>query len=210
MEPMRTCKGYALGLTVSTRGGGHCSGAPLTETMGWPTEVSKKMWRVTTAGKPTLYEGKAKIVVYYERLHEVLNSLGICFITSNWWSWDLLGPDDYAKLFSTATGWNVTGKELMTIGERIHNVEKAFNVLHAGFNRHQDYPPIRFMRERVKSGPLKGERLEKDKWDAMLSEYYMLHGWDKKTGYQTRKCLEALDLVEVAGDLEKVSKLARS
>jgi len=95
----------------------------------------------------------------------------------------------------------------MTIGRRIHNVEKAFNTLHAGFSREDDYPPPRFMNEPVKGGEWEGEILTKEGWDFMLDEYYRFSGWDKKTGYQLRKCLEDLDLKEVADDLDKVGRL---
>jgi len=209
-EPLRTCKGYALGIVVSTRGGGHCSGSIETELMRAPPEICKKIWKTATAGDPAVYKGKAKVVVYYERLHGVLNSLGVCFFTSIWETLDLLKPNDYAKLLSAATGWKITGSELMMIGERIHNVEKAFNVLHAGFSRKDDYPPKRFMEEPVKSGPLRGELLEKSKWDEMINEYYELHNWDGKTGLQTRKCLIDLDLVEIANNLKKSHKLVEN
>ena len=207
-EPIRTCKGWALGVVVSTRGGGHCSGAPSTEFMNVSPEVSKKIWDVETAGQPTSYEGKAKMVVYYERFHELLNCLGVCFYTSNWETTDLLWPKDYAKFLSAVTGRKITGKELMLIGERIHNIEKAFNMLHASFSRKDDYPPERLVKEPVRSGPLRGERLDRNSWDKMLDEYYLLHNWDKKTGWPTRKCLTALGLTGIANDLQRAGKLS--
>ena len=41
----------------------------------------------------------------------------------------------------------------------------------------------------------------------MLDEYYEIHGWDKKTSFPTRKCLENLNLKKVADDLEEAGKL---
>ena len=87
-------------------------------------------------------------------------------------------------------------KELMKAGERIHNVEKMFNVYHAGFTRKDDFPPKRLMEEPIQSGPLKGELLKEDEWEKMLDEYYSLHGWDCRTGYPTKEKLEELDLQE--------------
>ncbi len=118
----------------------------------------------------------------------------------------MLNPDDYASLVSAATGWRITGKELMLIGERIINVGKAFNTIHAKFSRKDDYPPKRLMEEPIKSGPFKRERLEKDKWDKMLDEYYWLHNWDVKTGLQTREGLERLSLKQIVEDLERHHK----
>ena len=82
----------------------------------------------------------------------------------------------------------------MRVGERIHNIEKAFNTLHAEFSRKDDYPPQKFLDERIQSGPRKGEKLSLEKWDEMLDEYYELHGWDKETARPTAETLKALGL----------------
>ncbi|MBW2311242.1 MAG: hypothetical protein JRF35_09225 [Deltaproteobacteria bacterium] len=112
----------------------------------------------------------------------------------------------FLPTFARAYG-EINGDELMVVGDRIHNVEKAFNVLHAGFSRGDDQPPKRFMEELIRSGPMRGEKLTKEGWDKMLDEYYELHGWDKATGWQTRECLEGLGLKSVADDLEKAGRL---
>jgi aldehyde:ferredoxin oxidoreductase len=208
IEGMRAAKSWALGCVVSTRGGAHTRGANLAEL--WqdiPSEVLQKIWGIQKLEGPTSYENKEKLVVYYERLQAILDSLNICMFATHWFSVDLLGPEEMAKLYSAATGKEMNGEELMTMGERIHNIEKAFNVLHAGFSRKDDYPPHRFMEEPIRSGPMKGERLVREKWDEMLDRYYGLHAWDKRTGWQTRKCLEDLDLKKLADDLERVGKL---
>ena len=208
IESMRgSGRGWALGCVVSTRGGTHTRGANLIEGMGVSPDVCQRIWKIPGLDGPLSYENKAKLVVYYERLQAVLDSLGICMFCSNWAGVDLLGPDDLAELYSSATGKEISGREIMLVGERIHNIEKAFNVLHAGFSRHDDYPPQKFMEEPIQSGPMKGEKLSKEKWDDMLDEYYELHGWDTTTSWQSRKCLEDLDLKNIADDLEKAGLL---
>ena len=37
-----------------------------------------------------------------------------------------------------------------------------------------------------------------------------MNNWNKKTSFPTRKCLEDLDLKQVADDLEKIGKLGSS
>ncbi len=208
MEALRGAgRGWALGCTISTRGGAHTRGANQAEAWDVTPEMCQRLWGIPGLEGPLSYQNKAKLVVYYEKLQAILDSLGVCMFCSHWAGLDLLGPDDLAELYSAATGNKITGEELMLAGERIHNVEKAFNVLHAGFSRQDDYPPRRFMEEPVKSGPMKGELLAREKWDKMLDEYYELHGWDKVTGWQTRQCLEALDLKKIADDLEKAGRL---
>lgn len=209
IEGMRTMKGWALGCVVSTRGGAHTRGAIGCEASSdAPVEVMQKEFGISSWTNHLSYENKAKLVVYYERLKGVVDSLNICLHMTNWESLDLLDSRDLTKLYTEATGKKISSNEMMVIGERIHNIEKAFNVLHTGFAREDDYPPLRFMEEQVKSGPFKGEYLPRDKWDTMLDEYYELHGYDIKTGWQTRRCLEHLDLKQIADELEREGRLA--
>jgi aldehyde:ferredoxin oxidoreductase len=107
-----------------------------------------------------------------------------------------MSPQELAQFYSLTTGIKTSEAELIKAGERIHNLEKMFNVYHAGFTRNDDYPPKRLMEEPIKSGPLKGEVLRREDWDKMLSEYYSLHGWDQKTSWPNKEKLEELDLFE--------------
>ena len=75
----------------------------------------------------------------------------------------------------------------MLLGRKVHNVEKAFNTLHAGFEVKEDYPPARFFEEPVKTGPYQGSIFSYDEWQRMLKEYYRLHGWDPKPGYRQKE-----------------------
>lgn len=87
------------------------------------------------------------------------------------------------------------------------NLEKAFNILHASFGRNNDYPPQRCLEEPIPSGAAKGFKLERQKFDELLDEYYEIHGWDIKTGLPTRRCLEEFGLTEIADDLERAGKI---
>jgi len=107
----------------------------------------------------------------------------------------------FTELTSSLTGMDLNVERFMRIGRRVHNLEKAFNTLHAGFTRRDDYPPKRYWNEPVKSGPFRGERIDHDAWERMLDEYYSLQGWDTETGWQRRETLEALDMKPVADRL---------
>ena len=105
-----------------------------------------------------------------------------------------MGPEDLSDLLYGATNWKVKESELLRMGEKIHNIEKAFNTLHAGFTRKEDFPPARLMESCVSQGPFEGEYLNKEKWNLMLDEYYDVHQWDRETGWQTETCLDSLGL----------------
>jgi len=200
---MRSHKAWALGIVTSPRGGGHLDGAPTMEGVGFSNELCRSIYGIPNANDATSYEHKAKFVVYTERLKMLVDSLGLCYFTSVWNDPNLLVPEDYARLYSEATGDEKSAEELLEIADRAINLEKAFNTLHAGFTREDDYPPHRLVNEPVKSLPFEGELLHKDKWTRMLNDYYELHGWDKTTGQQGLSQLKNIGLEFVADRLLK-------
>jgi aldehyde:ferredoxin oxidoreductase len=199
-EDMRIPKGYALGVALSTRGGGHCSGSPLMEfSASWAGGEQMTVegpHGFTSPIDPAVYDGKAHLVAYHECVHAILNSLGLCFFVSAVASPELPGVADYARLISAAADWDIDPEELMEAGERIHTVERLFNLLHAGFDRKDDYPVERFFRDPIKTGPYKGEILHRNLFDRMLDENYEIHGWDKR-GRPKRRTLEKLRLTSL-------------
>ena len=182
-EDPRIPKGYGLGVALATRGGGHCSGSPLFEFLDEGKGVHN----------PEDYAGKGDIVAHYERFHAALNSLGVCYFSSTWLGQDLLSEEDYADIVKASTGWNIDATELLEIGERIHNVERLFNALHAGFDRKDDYPIDKFFCEPIKSGPFQGAVLEREQFDSMLDENYAAHRWDER-GLPNTDTIKALKL----------------
>ncbi|MFH0813882.1 MAG: aldehyde ferredoxin oxidoreductase C-terminal domain-containing protein, partial [Pseudomonadota bacterium] len=208
LDAIRSCKGWSLGELVSLRGGRHLDGCPTTEFFpGTPPELGEKLFGVPTAFTPTTYEGKGRLVSWFSRFKAAIDSLGVCYFTSWWLTPEFCGPEDYADALSAATGREISGDELMRIGQRIHNVEKAFNTLHAGFTRKDDVPPLIYMKEPIKHGPYKGELITQEGLDTMLDEYYETNGWDKKTSWQIKETLETLGLPEVMERLREASKL---
>jgi len=209
-EVIRGSIGWGLGACVATRGGGHTTGSPVLETFpGFEDpELAKKVYDgVSTVNDPTAYEGKARLVSYFDRLHRISNSMGLCHFVTTWVGPKLIGFPEMAELYSAATGWETTESDLRRAGTRMLNVEKAFNLLHTNLSRKDDYPPPRDMEEPIPTGSIKDWKLDKEKWDNMLDEYYELNNWDKETSFPTRRCLEELDLKQVADELKKAGKL---
>ena len=196
-EEMRVFKGWALAIAVAERGGTHTQGGPLTERMPLQPELSMQRFGVPTAFDPTSYEHKAELVIYYQRFHNLLEITGICFYATYWCGLQMMGPDEVARLYSLATGDNKTADELMTEGEKILYLQKAFNMRHTTFDRASDYPPERFMNEPA-TGPHAGERLERPDWDRLLDEYYGQRGWDLASGKPTAENFRAVGLPELA------------
>jgi aldehyde:ferredoxin oxidoreductase len=207
-EPCRGALGWSLGTTTATRGGGHTTGAPVCETVpGLDVERAKAVYGVETVGDPGAYAGKAKMVKYTEELHRIANSLGICHFNTAWWDiWQMDIPQ-MAELYSAATGWETTAQDFGRAALKQLNLEKAFNLIHTSFDRKDDMPTPRDLKEAIPTGSLAGWKMDEAKYNEMLDEYYELHGWDKETSYPTRKALADLGLEDVARDLEKIGKL---
>ncbi len=144
------------------------------------------------------FEGKARLVVWFEHIASITNSLGTCLAASSMFL--SLGPTVLAKLYSACTGWEVTPRELMKIGERITNLMKAYNV-RAGLSRKDDDYPARYYEDPVNGGPTKGSVAMRKDTDRMLDEYYEIRGWDIKTGIPTREKLIELGLGDVAEEI---------
>jgi aldehyde:ferredoxin oxidoreductase len=114
-------------------------------------------------------EGKAALVILYQDLSALIDSLGLCMFTIF-----ALSPEQYASLLSAVTGEPVDGKGILSIGERIWNLERLFN-LREGFTRKDDVLPPRFSQETLPRGHSKKQVVE---LGPLLEEYYRLRGWD--------------------------------
>jgi aldehyde:ferredoxin oxidoreductase len=209
-EACRGALGWCLGTTTSTRGPAHTTGAVMDARPGWDTaevEKARRIFGVDNPNKPLEYEGKAKMVTYMEVLHRVNNCLGICHMNTIHWDVGLLDLPHLTKLYSAATGWETSVKDLSRMAMKQLNMEKAFNLRHTNFCRKDDLPTPRDMREPIPTGPLAGWKMDEKKFNKMLDEYYDLHGWDRQTSFPLRKTLEDLGLDDVAHELEKIGKL---
>lgn len=199
-EPLRTTRGYAFGTIVAPIGGGHNRGASTYESIGITAEEGLRLFGIATVGDRKAYEGKAQFCVYNENLKGVLDSLGICTFLTIRSNPRYSNLSELGELLAAATGRTLDVSQLMLIGERIHNIEKAFNT-REGMTRKDDYPPQRFF-EPIKSGPGKGECWDREKFDRLLDEYYTLRGWDTEVGLPKRSTLRRLGLQAVADELK--------
>jgi len=82
--------------------------------------------------------------------------------------------DNYADMLSALTGWEIDGRELLKVGERVINLQRLFNI-REGFNRDDDLIPER-VRQRPSFGIYQDEpRCVIKDYEGMLNEYYELN-----------------------------------
>jgi aldehyde:ferredoxin oxidoreductase len=206
-QSVRSHKGWALGIFTSTRGAGHLNGASLIERLGMDQERAKALFGTEAVTRPEAYEGKGRATAWFESFKAVVDSLGICYYTTFWIDLDLLGLEEMSVLLEKATGKKASPEELLVTGERIYNVEKAFNTLHGGFTRKDDFAPRRFLDLPISQGPFAGAKIEEDGYNRMLDDYYRAHGWDPVTSWQRAEGLDRLGLGEVKERLARAGRL---
>ena len=192
--------GYALGQAVSTRGPDHLKGCPMIEFgLYSPEHLMELGLPPKTAADVTITDGKAEVVRWGERISILCDSINICKNVTHYY-YTFMQEPTFAKLISSATGWDVTPEELIKCANRINAIQKAYNCRSGVGGREEDKLPRRLHEDPIKTAVpiITRESLEK-----MKDEYYALRGWDVKTGFPTRESLEELGLKYVADDLEK-------
>ena len=196
-QGVRSHKAWSFSIAVSSRGGGHLSGAPQTENRQIPENICKWLFGVPTFGIPGSYEKKGELVAWYEVYKAIVDSVGICYFDAGWYEVGLADTWHFVELFRALTGEDMTKTKIWNIGQKIINMEKAFNTVHAGFSRDDDTLPLRVMEQPLSVGPYKGEFMDPEKFQKMLDEYYSRNGWNTKTGMQGAAFLENLGADEI-------------
>jgi aldehyde:ferredoxin oxidoreductase len=198
---LRQAMAWTLAVTMSTEGASHLDGAPSARTYREHLDVARRYFGVDWPGALTDYRNQAPVVIWHEHYKALIDMVGVCYFTSMWVDAFTYQPEDVAELMSAGTGREYSADELLRMGQRLHNVQKAFNTLHAGFTRQYDRPPCRLFKEAVQTGPSAGIAIDERGWEALVDEYYAIKGWDRATGWQTEAGLLALDMGEVAAEL---------
>lgn len=163
-----------MGLTYATSNRGACHLRSYT--------VSSEILGVPEKTDPLTTDGKPALVKAFQDATSAVDSTGLCVFTTFAWTLNDIAPQVDAAIEG---GW--TPEKMLEVGERIWNLERAFN-MRAGFTAKDDNLPARLLKEGARSGPAKGltNGLEK-----MLPEYYQLRGWTKD-GVPTNETLSRL------------------
>lgn len=150
----RAMQGMGLAYATSNRGACHLRASPYAHDFG-STEPDEK---------PQMVKESQDFIA-------AIDSTGLCLFAKNVG----LELEHYVGQIAGACGGDWSVDRFTTMGERIWNMEKNFN-LAAGLGHDDDTLPKRILEEPAASGAAKGlvNRL-----DVMLPEYYKLRGWDE-------------------------------
>jgi len=202
----------AVSYATSTRGSDHLRSNPYVEELITPEEAEKWFGSKEAADIYKGVKGKGRLLKWSEDFVTIGDILGLCkFAYYRSASFEYLkkkGLQLATKFYNACTGSNLSEEEMFKTGERIFNVEKAYNT-REGADRKDDIIPLRFFMEPlIKDKIDENAVVDRGKFNTILEEYYKERGWDVNTGIPTREILERLQLRSIIQDLVKRGKLA--
>lgn len=190
----RGTKGMALAFGVSPRGADHLTSC------FYALELGGSFWEFEHYDRRRM-DGKALAMKAMEDLMMVYDITGMCKFTRG-----LTLAEGVLELTNAITGLDLELSELLTAGERVYNLSKAFNI-REGFTREDDMLPPRLTDEEIPSGPSTGERIDRTAYERELERYYLGRGWTSQ-GVPMRSTLDELDMPDVADEVGAVNELA--
>jgi aldehyde:ferredoxin oxidoreductase len=201
----------AVSYATSTRGSDHLRSNPYIEEIMTPAEALEWWGSEEAADIAHGLAGKGRMLKFSEDFVTIGDILGLCkFAYYRSAAFPYLyrkGVSLATRLYNACAGKDLSETDMLTVGERTWNIEKAFNS-RCGATRADDVIPRRFFEQPLLGGgPSGGAVVERDKFEKILDEYYEARGFDPRNGLPTRSGLERLGLREIADDLETRGKL---
>jgi aldehyde:ferredoxin oxidoreductase len=137
---------------------------------------------------------KVRFTLYTTYAYALLNTVGVCqFVYGP--AWPAYSLSQLAELVTACTGWKTSVYDLMKIGERTVNMQKAFNA-REGIGADHDILPKK-MTVPLNGGATDGVAVTEESFKKARTQYYAMAGWDKN-GTPTRAKLEELGVGWVA------------
>ncbi|NOQ20791.1 MAG: aldehyde ferredoxin oxidoreductase [Desulfobacterales bacterium] len=199
----RATPALALSIAVSSRGSDHLRGIPAIDLYNLPMELLERIYRGPDGYEGPLtnsfteYEGKPRMVMWQELCYMAVESLGVCKYHTVFLSPNHPAFTEFSRLIKLNTGLEFSEMDLWDCANRSYTIERLFN-LREGMTRADDWLSDRYFDEPTKLGlPVaRGKRIDHDRFEAMLGEYYRLHEWDE-AGIPTPELLERLDISDL-------------
>ena len=120
---------------------------------------------------------KVRQFLYLEFLYNMYNAIGICcFIQKPVGPFTITSFVDY---INAVTGWNTSLWELLKVGEKHNTMSRIFN-LREGLTKDDDMLPDRFFKSLDGKGLNAGQSIDRNQFNAAISTYYQLSGWNNE------------------------------
>ena len=153
----RVLKGMGLAYATSDRGACHL------RTTFYKPELSGMI-------DPAQIKGKARMFIDFEDRLNIYDCLIFCRFYR-----DLIHWEQLIEVLYLLTGIRYSVADLHSVASRVQNLTRLFN-LREGATRADDSLPERLLKEPINE---QKNLITREELDAMLSDYYLLRGWDQ-------------------------------
>ncbi|MFC2004939.1 aldehyde ferredoxin oxidoreductase family protein, partial [Chloroflexota bacterium] len=186
-EP-RGAKTHGFNFATASIGGSHCVGYSGQDVFG----------AIEPRPSDRFAEEENADLVVYNQDNTARLETGIICTFARGWGWV---PSLFGKMLVAARGIDqfADSNYLWKVGERIINLERAFN-MREGFTRKQDTLPQRMLTEPLHTREAPGEGQMVRNQDKFLDQYYEIRGWSKE-GVPSSQKLKELGLDFVLDDM---------
>ena len=171
----RILKAFALGLAVATRGMDHLRNRATLEINARINDnpaFKAELYGGPVSAEPTSYADKERAVRACENIYAVGDSVGMCrFTTKLFNSPSLPGLEEFRTQLANVTGLRVHRRRARAVRPQ-RDGRRAADQHRLGVRRKDDTLPDRWFDEPNPGGPYKGERIDRQEFDAMLSRFY--------------------------------------
>jgi aldehyde:ferredoxin oxidoreductase len=191
-------------------------------------DIAGKYWGSREAGNLVSKKDKALAAKLVQDYGYVKESMILCDFV--WPLWQVRDIDESiqnltleSRILSAITGREYDEPELMKIGERNANMQRAVLIRQGWGGKQGDVlneklyeKPLEFIffspecivpGKNGKAESKKGTILKRKEFESIRDEYYGLRGWDTDTGYQTERLMTSLDLSDIGTDLRNMRLL---
>ncbi len=184
--------------------------------------IAERFWGGAEAADMTTLAGKARAAKRIQERQLAKEALGLCD-----WMFPVFdnpaGPDHVgdptleSQVLSAVLGRQVAEAELLRLGERVFNLQRAILLREGHRARDDDFLPAAWHEQGIEEhvadpellapGPggeivsQLGRRIDRDAYLGLRDRYYRLRGWDVPSGLPAQDRLAALGLDDVAADL---------
>lgn len=183
---------FALAHAVSSRGADHLRGRSWSVGDNSPEEILTSL-----VDRQILSNDPVNSITAGQRATVIADTIGRCKGAVNSWAcaipliWKSDLWDGLAELLVAATGVKFKGQDIADIADRIHAVERAFNIRQGITIEHDSLP----QKPEVKKSP-EGKKQREDHF-LMLRAFYKENGYDPDTGVPLPETLQRLGIPEI-------------
>ncbi len=205
MHEPRIKHALGLGYALSPTGADHMHNMHDT---GYGSEnrgvkILREAWGIDAKPIPAHGLDDTKMEMWFHQTHwrHFLDAVGMCHFLP-------YTPEHMVGLVHAVTGWDVTNRELLEVGQRAATMARAVNIREGFDHEHDALPKRMYGRFRHDNSPT-GKPMDPAEVDRVVHKMYARSGWDQD-GTPTAAGLERLGISWVAEAMQPTSATRNS